>query len=662
MRLSTKIAVAAVLVIFLALAVWTGFQIRSARTAADSFFTSLQNGAVPPDSQDSSRTLAENLLEFGLPDYTVKIRPAKGLSLRAEVILTGDNEDAMVGLSLARKGLGWQVAQATESSLEIRVVDGLPRLVLDLGEDFLTRDLKQIGPDKLLTVQAERTEWLHRGWLPQKPYYTSFVQGQPGSLLVGMEGLELFWHRDGLAAVLARQPQVPEDIRVNLTTTGHEGIGHSLVELSSSGPWQAVEAVTGSATDFGPGTVRLEPSGGGILMVTDQGEAMFGNRLIFSSASPDARLTLASIERSGSPPEYYGTLEVANFAGELIVVNELPLEQYLCFVVPGEMPASFGAKALEVQAVAARTYAIRSLLASEWQATSAHVVDSVLSQVYNNGAGTPEATSAVLASTGEIITYDGSPADVRYFSTSSGYTANQHEVWSDSQGNFPGTPVPWLVSRPQFPGTPEVITGESAYAEFIHNPPADAYDSASAWFRWSMTASGAELDDMIRENLKSLHSPGSSAVKLGDSSGGFETVEQMPEDPVGVLLDLVPVRRGAGGVLMELDIICSQGIWRVYKEYNIRHVLRPRGSVELVRMDDSRQTNLSLLPSAYVVWELTLSGEEVSEAAFYGGGYGHGVGMSQYGVRELADRGWTRSEIIQHYFPGAEILTIQELP
>jgi stage II sporulation protein D len=107
---------------------------------------------------------------------------------------------------------------------------------------------------------------------------------------------------------------------------------------------------------------------------------------------------------------------------------------------------------------------------------------------------------------------------------------------------------------------------------------------------------------------------------------------------------------------MSIDLVGSNGIWRVQREYYIRHVLRPLGTsahpIELIRHDGSRLQNFSLLPSAFVAWDLDWSNESNT---FYGGGFGHGVGMSQNGVRELVNRGWPREQIIQHYFPGTEI-------
>lgn len=653
------VAAIILLTLFVILVAGTGLYTRSARFAAEEMFASLEVGVIPAEFEGSARQLGENLLEFGLPDYDIKsIRLFPLFPTTAVITLQSGDEQVRIFLTMERSGGNWIASKATDSMLTVRLDDGLPVLVLDFGAQSLSQDLQPLGQDKLLTVRTEAQEWLNLGWQTPQPYFASFVEAQPQGLIIGMQGVDLYGYNGRLAAAVSGSPFVPEIIRVNLSTTGHESIYHKSVTISADASWKAVEAVTGKALYLAPGIVALEPQGDGILLSNAGGEELFSNRLIFTPQH-ESQLTLTSITRSGRRPAYYGSLEVANMGGELVVVNELALEKYLRFVLPSEMPSSFGARALEVQAIVARTYALRNLLASGWRSTSAHVVDSVLSQVYNNSLENAAATAAVEATRGEIVILGGSPADVRYFSTSSGHTANAHEVWPDNQGNFPGSPVDGLSSQPQYPGEALLVTGEAAFADYISNPPGDAYDSKSAWFRWQVTISAPQLESITRNSFRTIHQSSPASLQRQNAAGDFEIVEALPEDPLGTLIDLVPVQRGEGGVLMAVDFVGSNGTWRVYREYYIRIALRPVGTssqaLELVRRDGSRQNNLSMLPSAYVHWELKSSEQGLEEITFYGGGYGHGVGMSQYGVRELAARGWSRAQIIQHYFLGTEI-------
>jgi len=654
-----KVALAvAALAAFFGVAVWIGNQTHAARKGAEGFFISLEAGEIPADISDSVRLLAEDLLEFGDLTFDVgKVRLAFPNLARAEATLIYANQKARTSITLGREKGQWQPVIAPDSELEILARAENPELALRVGATSLTRELRSLRRDKLLTLQGDRAEWLEAGWLELAPYFTGLFQAQRHKLLVGMEEVELFGHGDRLAAAVLREKFVPGSIRVNISTTGHDGIRHGSVQLTSPGLWQVTEAGTGRQIDLAQGTINLSVSGAGILL----GSQEFGQRLIFTPQDPEGQLQVSSITRSGKVPSYHGSIEVANFDGDLVIVNELPLEQYLWYVVPSEMPASFGRGALEVQAIVARTFALANLYASAWQSSSAHVVDSVLSQVYNNSGTNAAAIAAVDATRGEYIVFGDGIADVRFFSTSCGYTGNAHEVWPDSQGGFPGVPTPWLTSIPQYPGVVRDIGSEEGFADFIHNPPADAYDAGSAWFRWQLEISVQQLRDIIIENLKSVHASNPKVVLELDSDGKFIPVASLPQDPVGELVDIIPGQRGEGGVLMAVDIVGSHGTWRVQREYYIRHVLRPQGNAQqpivLRHHDGSTQTNFSLLPSAYVVWERL--GPELDRFRFSGGGFGHGVGMSQYGVRYLVARGWSREQVIQHYFPGVTIQRIQ---
>ena len=91
----------------------------------------------------------------------------------------------------------------------------------------------------------------------------------------------------------------------------------------------------------------------------------------------------------------------------MTVINELPMESYLCRVVPSEMPASYEMEALKAQAVCARSYAVRQMQDYAYPEYQAHVNDSVEYQVYNNSYPADTATQAVKDTTGQVVWYQG---------------------------------------------------------------------------------------------------------------------------------------------------------------------------------------------------------------------------------------------------------------
>jgi SpoIID/LytB domain protein len=153
---------------------------------------------------------------------------------------------------------------------------------------------------------------------------------------------------------------------------------------------------------------------------------------------------------------YRGKLQLVREGGYLRVVNVVPLESYLAGVVPGEVPSGWPAEALKAQAVAARSYAIASLLKGK----PYDLYADVRSQVYLGVAGEkPSTTKAVDGTAGEVVLYAGKVATTYYFSTSGGKTASAADVF--------GFAVPYLVSRP------------------------DPWDKLSPYHRWGPVLLGA---------------------------------------------------------------------------------------------------------------------------------------------------------------------------
>jgi stage II sporulation protein D len=153
---------------------------------------------------------------------------------------------------------------------------------------------------------------------------------------------------------------------------------------------------------------------------------------------------------------YRGKLEVVPQGGFLRVVNVAALESYLQGVVAGEVPYSWPAEALKAQAVAARSYALASLVKGK----PFDLYSDARSQVYLGVAGEKASTTqAVTATAGEVVLYGGKVATTYYFSTSGGKTASAADVF--------GFNVPYLISRP------------------------DPWDKLSPYHRWGPVLLGA---------------------------------------------------------------------------------------------------------------------------------------------------------------------------
>ena len=220
--------------------------------------------------------------------------------------------------------------------------------------------------------------------------------------------------------------------------------GRRAVTISSSLPFFAVDA-TGATYRLPKGPLTVRPD---LSIPSEAGLAPATQPLVFRPAKK------ASLALDGRL--YRGKLELVPQAGFLRVVNVVALESYIQGVVAGEMPYSWPAEALKSQAVAARSYALASLVKGK----PFDLYSDVRSQVYLGVAGEKlSTTKAVTDTTGQVVLYGGKVATTYYFSTSGGKTASAADVF--------GFSVPYLVSRP------------------------DPWDKISPYYRWGPVLLGA---------------------------------------------------------------------------------------------------------------------------------------------------------------------------
>ncbi len=141
------------------------------------------------------------------------------------------------------------------------------------------------------------------------------------------------------------------------------------------------------------------------------------------------QLKLSNSNQIGYAGHYKGTLRVIHYSAGLMVVNRLPLEQYVCGVLPREVSPSWPLEALKAQAVAARSFAARALGGSG----PFDVYCTVRSQSYVGTDQWAAATTKAVAQTAGVVPLSGGkPIIAFYFSTSGGHTENIENVWDTS--------------------------------------------------------------------------------------------------------------------------------------------------------------------------------------------------------------------------------------
>lgn len=341
-------------------------------------------------------------------------------------------------------------------------------------------------------------------------------------------------------------------------------------------------------------------------------------------------LGVSGLKRAGRQALYHGAFElVKNNNGTFNLVNMIEVEDYLKGVVPNEMPVHFGLEALKAQSVAARNYVLSPRTKSS---PNYDVVDSVASQVYY-GANSEKTLSnqAVEETEGIVAIYNWDLILAQYSSTAGGYTESYANAFSDPKTKeFPSDDKPYLQARPDIIGQSPLNTEEAASQYYKSKP--DAYDVRSPYFRWEREWSADELRKALEVTL------------AAQSSTGFVKPVFKKGDKLDDIQEIKVLRRGDSGKIIEMEIVTRSQTFKVFKELVVRRLMTKDGKA---------------LPSANVVFENTRdeNGNLVSVHA-WGGGFGHGVGLSQYGAGFMgSEMHIPYDKILQHYYTGITLST-----
>ncbi|TYP73832.1 SpoIID/LytB domain-containing protein [Paenibacillus methanolicus] len=419
-----------------------------------------------------------------------------------------------------------------------------------------------------------------------------------------------------------------------------------------------------------------------------------GTKVWLSTASENG---IKFAERYGR--SYRGQFEVSGLNGKLTIVNELPFEQYLYSVVGAEMPASWHAEALKAQAVAARTYALYQGFGFQ----VAHVVDTVLSQAYGGiSAEKPATIKAVDATKGEVAMYGGKLIETVFSSSAGGDTAEAQEIW--------GGAVPYLKTVK----SPDEVSEKGLYKWYRVVLPS----GVNGYIREDLlaatdekTAAGSPIMSVKGNGVKVRPIPlvqdavaPVSQVNSGTRVVVLEKVTQSNEmswvrGPFtsSELLATIKskVKTAVQGPILTLEISKTGPSGRPTE-------IKANGSALTVGNPDAFRSAFGGLPSTNFrideTSRMTIAGaagtaertsgsagfivqggegkaEEIGVSQIYilngkgeiraatkepsfrfvGNGYGHGVGLSQYGARGLAEAGYDYQYILQYYYKDVTI-------
>ena len=377
--------------------------------------------------------------------------------------------------------------------------------------------------------------------------------------------------------------------------------------------------------------IRLsKPEGGRVKIAAQDGslERIVESPIRISPASIQSAFEIEDVRIGIDFPwdhreqlSFRGDLELVVDGDRLTLVNEIVLEDYLVSLLGSEMRPDWHLDALAAQAVAARS----TVLATRGRHHYAEAFDLCHDdhcQCYQGVTHESDiARKALQMAPSALLVYQDKIVDARYSKACGGFTEDYATAWEDWT-------LPYLKSV--VCGTLKKTIGDKLSLQdnlsfgrhlgsnlnwIACNPEVFPYPPSSrdmeSNFRWSVSYTNNDISEKIY-------------IRTGRD--------------LGMIHDLQPLRRGASGRIIFLRVVGENGQITVGKELSIRRLL-----------SDSH-----LPSSAFLVHKQKDGGFTLS-----GLGWGHGVGLCQLGSAALAQRGWSWSSLLKHYYPGASLIYLR---
>lgn len=522
-------------------------------------------------------------------------------------ILDGDSQGLMVYIGDIQRRIPFR----KNYKKTVELIGNLADLTMDHGKITKVSVKKERISGKVLSVQAGSIELEGYGTVPLDTEYKvlktygDVKRQQLSDILVGSENQEFIVAKGKICAAIKEREDAADRIRVLIMGNGFESRYHEKIEITCPGSIKKIQ---------GDSETMLDPAS--VISVTS-GDGTCSERLILEPQD-GSELTVNSLVRAQGTPSYGGRLEILDTENGLVLVNEIDMEAYLKKVIPSEMPSSYEKEALKAQAVCARTYAFVQSRSNSYSEYGAQIDDSTQFQVYNNVDPDEKTAQAVQETYGKMLYYNGNPITAYYFSTSCGTTTNA-AIWDSDPED---TPYLRCLSL-QTARSRLSFASEEAFASFIKKKDFPAYDASYPLYRWNFRTNGTIIASHV---------------------GG-----------VGKITGVSVTERGPGGVAMKLLVKGSEGETTISGQNAIRSALGD-ASLTLNLMDGKTSDGWSLLPSGFLaIEEIGTDEQGVVQFRVYGGGYGHGVGMSQNGAQGMAKAGMGYEEILKYFYDGVTI-------
>jgi peptidoglycan hydrolase-like amidase len=323
-----------------------------------------------------------------------------------------------------------------------------------------------------------------------------------------------------------------------------------------------------------------------------------------------------------------GKVKVKKYGDSLILINDLPFEQYLMCVATSEMGAECPSALIESQTIVARSWMLANVEKKHRDIDVDVCNDDCCQRYQGTTFLTGKSIQGALNTTGKVVMYKNKICDTRYSKSCGGVVESFESVWD-------GESIPYLKSFPDAPSgfshSALPLNSEESVKRWISDVPKTfcspsyiseeklkqylgSVDELGKYFRWEFKYSQFELTNLLNN-------------KLNLNAKAIKKIE--------------PLERGYSGRLKKLRILYlgkngSECYKTIENQYNIRDCFHKS----------------FLYSSAFIVQEKNEENDIPSGFTLRGAGWGHGVGYCQIGALGMALSGYSSEEIVKHYFPG----------
>jgi SpoIID/LytB domain protein len=326
-----------------------------------------------------------------------------------------------------------------------------------------------------------------------------------------------------------------------------------------------------------------------------------------------------------------GTIEIGSYNNTLILINELPLEEYLMCVATSEMGAECPAALIESQTIAARSWMLANIERKHVDMGMDVCNDDCCQRYQGSGNLTAQSIAGARNTLGQVLLYNNKICDARYSKSCGGIMESFQTIWPDADleylknipdaaKGFSHRALPLSTEdkvRLWIDDTPATFCSSITIDESVLKKYLGSVDEEGKYFRWQIKYSQEELCHLLNEKLNL------SAIAI---------------------LRFNPVHRGGSGRLSKIEVLFRNDqnqdkSYLIDNEYKIRQSFH-KGF---------------LYSSCFYILTQDIKNDIPQKFTLHGAGWGHGVGYCQIGALGMALNGYTTEQIVLHYYPGSSL-------